>query len=116
MRVAKSFSIIILMVMMAGCAFLQEASSKQKAIAFNTTYNEQFEDYLSHFENGVVKENVSREERQILREKKQILTVIHPLLLMYSNYAETELNPNNVDMDTLEKTLIMLLAQFTEGG
>jgi ABC-type glycerol-3-phosphate transport system substrate-binding protein len=77
---------IVLALMLVGCAGMQkpeqsfsDMTPKQKVTIMMGIYNAQYDDYKLK----VAIPNLTEEEKQVLRTKKQVLTQVYPLIQSY---------------------------------
>jgi len=89
MRKARVLWILVLLAFV-GCAHLaekpwSERTPKEKAIWMDGIYNAQYDEY----EIRAARPDLTEDEREALRTKKQIFTEVWPLLKVYSKYAES---------------------------
>ena len=103
----KILTILLLVVFFLGvsCSMFPNIKSygdmttKEKATLFNRLYVEQYDDYVQMAAMG----NLSEEQKQIMRAKKNIFIKVQPLLLEYSNYAATgKLNTPGLEAEILK--------------
>lgn len=95
-------SVLITMCMMAmqGCATMggkswAQMSPKERATQLMGIYNDQYELYLREAKI----ENMTEEKKEVMREKKKLLTELYPYIGMYAQYAENDVfAPADVEM------------------
>lgn len=89
---------------------------KERATWMLSVYNSQFSDYMNTA--GFVKQEgkwvkvaepeLSEAQKKLMREKKKLLTDVHPAIKLYSGYAETGVIPD----DELETMIVSKLNQL----
>jgi hypothetical protein len=94
MIVRKSIYLIVVAFLLVGLAScmhkegslkpVSEMTPKEKATFFMSVYNSQAEDYKAM----VAKPNLTNEQKQVLREKKKVLTQVYPLIQSYTTYVD----------------------------
>lgn len=87
---------------------LSEMSGKEKATWMLSVYNAQYADYKVQ----AARTDLDEAKKEILREKKKILTEVYPLIKIYVGLVDTGVLPD-VDLETtiiqnLERLLGML--------
>ena len=95
----------VLVFLLTACATINiKMTDRDIASWMNSIYNAQYKDYLSWFNkdaqgNYVLKPNVPEAQKEVLRNKKEIFTKLHPLLITYSEYVKTGVVPTGVVID-----------------
>jgi hypothetical protein len=80
----KLIPVLVLLLLMgcAGVKPISEMSAQEKAAWFLTAYNAQYDSYLAQAAGPL-----TDTQREVLRAKRQVLTELHPLLLLYAKFA-----------------------------
>jgi hypothetical protein len=73
-------------------------SPKEKSIWMLSVYNSQYEDYKMQ----AIRTDLTEAQKEVLREKKDILTRVYPMISIYTGYAGTGIIPEK----ELEMTII----------
>lgn len=87
-----------------GCASMggkswAEMNPKERATQLMGIYNDQYELYLREAKI----ENLTEEKKEVMREKKKLLTEMYPYLEMYADYAKTDtFAPADVEMAVMK--------------
>jgi len=81
---------------------------KEKATWGMSIYNAQYDDYKFQ----VARLDLDEAQKDVLREKKKVLTEVYPVLMLYNGYAESGVLP---PMET-EVLMINLLTRLLELG
>lgn len=81
---------VLILNLIIGCASMgvkpiSEMSPKERGLFFLQVYNDQYEDYLAVVESP----NLTAEQKQILKKKKEILTAVYPMIKLYLSYIES---------------------------
>jgi hypothetical protein len=84
---------------------VSEMTPKEKATFFMGVYNSQAEDYKAM----VAKPNLTNEQKQVLREKKKVLTEVYPLIQSYTTYVDAGAMPT----PEVEASIMNLINQLT---
>ena len=108
--------IILLFVFSIGCASFDLAGTnrpdqmtiKEQATVWMSIYNAQYDDYKATVKRG----NLTENQKQILRVKKQVLTIAWDLLKTYAEYADTGQLPSR----QFEAQLSNIIEQLLLGG
>ena len=101
-RLQVSLVLVVAVLFLIGCPqgmkSLDEMTPQEKAVWMLSVYNAQYDDYLFQ----VDKPDLTEDDKKILREKKEILKEVYPLIELYTGYVDSGVIP------TLEtETLIM---------
>jgi hypothetical protein len=99
-------SVLLTMSLMAlqGCSYMggkswTEMSPKERATQVMGIYNNQYDLYLREAKS----ENLTETKKEVLREKKKLLTELYPYLEMYASYADTDtFAPADVEMAVMK--------------
>ncbi len=67
-----------------------EMSPMEKATFFMSVYNSQAEDYKAM----VAKPNLTNDQKQVLRNKKKLLSEVYPLIGAYTTYVDAGAMPD----------------------
>lgn len=83
-------------------------SPKEKSVWMLSVYNSQYEDYKIQ----ALRTDLTEAQKEVLREKKDILTRVYPMISIYTGYASSGIIPEK-DLETaivtnLETLLSML--------
>ena len=86
----------------------QDMAPKEKGVWMMSIYNGQYADYQAQ----ATRIDLNEAQKKILREKKEIMTEVYPLILTYVGYAESGIIPS-VSLETmivtnLERLLSMI--------
>lgn len=104
-NISVLIAILFLFVLLA-CPKMQainDMSSKEKAVWMLGVYNSQYSDYMITTGHNIdlngnwvkTKEvNLSEDQKQVLREKKKVLSELYPLIMIYDGYVEKGLVPD----------------------
>jgi len=84
---------------------VSEMTPKEKATFFMSVYNSQAEDYKAM----VAKPSLTNEQKQVLREKKKVLTQVYPLIKTYTSYVDAGAVPT----PEVEASITNLINQLT---
>jgi hypothetical protein len=104
-RITGLFVIIILM-FLAGCIGgtntegpkrIDEMTSKEKATWFMGVYNAQDKDYR----NVVARPNLTNDQKEILRKKKEIMIQVYPMIKAYGIYVDSGAIPTKATEDQI---------------
>jgi hypothetical protein len=99
MIVRKSIYLIVVVFLLVsfGCIHkegslkpVSEMTPKEKATFFMSVYNSQAEDYKAM----IAKPNLTNEQKQVLRKKKEVLTQVYPLIQSYTTYVDAGAVPS----------------------
>jgi hypothetical protein len=113
---AKKSTLVVLIVLFCVCAC--SASLKMKTSTWmNSMYSSQYDEYMTWFHKDsdgkyVTRRGVTEEQKEILREKKRLLTELHPLLTAYAVYASGMDAPEGFDMTVVEERAIFLINEL----
>jgi len=102
-KLQVSLALVIVAVFLMGCSTngiksLDEMTPQEKGTWMLSLYNDQYDDYLRQ----VSRVDLSDGEKDILREKKNILLEVYPLIELYTEYVDSGVLP-----PTETETLIM---------
>jgi len=121
-RAVFAVYMVALIILVNGCTYNLQITTKDTASWMNSIYNAQYNDYLSWFvkdANGnlVVKPDTPDTQKVVLNRKKAIFTKLHPLLITYSEYARTGIVPTGVIITDVEAQAIGYVNDLiAEGG
>jgi hypothetical protein len=93
-------ALVLLLASLYGCASMggkswAQMSPKERATQIMSIYNDQYELYLRE---AKIPE-LTEAKKEVLREKKKLLTELYPYIGMYSGYAEKDIfAPADIEM------------------
>ena len=104
--------ILLIMPVLTACPkdgkSFKDMSAKEKSIWMMGIYNGQYADY----EVQAARTDLDEAQKEVLRNKKKILTEVYPLIGVYSGYADSGIIPA-VDLESLiVQNLEQLLSMF----
>ncbi len=109
MKRLKVIPILLVLIFAVGCAGLQIRDKKmtpmETATWANGIYIAQYDSYM---EKAAWVENLTNEEKVLLRKKKSVLMELQPILKMYSEYVSTGRVPSR----ELENKIIHLIERL----
>lgn len=106
--------VMVLLFFMVGCAKFfalpegavpwEQMSPKDKAYVFNSTYNHLAEDYKYQ----ATMPNLSEAQKDLLKSKWAVMKEVYPLIVTYSNIANT----GGIPSPESEQAILMFLNQL----
>lgn len=84
---------------------VSEMTPKEKVTFFMSVYNAQADDYKAM----IAKPNLTNEQKQVLREKKEVLTQVYPFIQSYKTYVDAGAVPS----PEVEASIMDLINQLT---
>lgn len=103
-----TLALLAMLFVFVGCAGMQGAKSitdmtpKEKSAWMMKVYNSSYEDYKVQ---AAMADSLTDEAKDILREKKKVLTEVWPLIKTYNGYVDTGAIPDKI----IEEKIISLL-------
>ena len=83
-------------------------SPKEKSVWMLSVYNSQYEDYKVQ----AIRTDLTEAQKEVLREKKAILTRVYPMISVYTGYASNEVIPEKDLEMTIVSNLETLLSML----
>ncbi len=107
-------AIIVVLIFIVGCVTfnvegpkrISEMTPKERATWFLGVYNAQDKDYR----NMVVRSDLANDQKEILREKKKIMTQVYPMIKTYNIYVDSGAVPTKETEDQIIKLINDLTA------
>lgn len=107
--------VIIMLVFLSGCIFslkgespkrIDEMTPKEKATWFMGIYDAQDKDYR----NMVVRSDLTNDQKEILRKKKEVMIQIYPMIKAYNVYVDSGAIPTKIVEDQIIQLVNDLVA------
>ncbi len=130
----RSWMVLLVLALSVGCANMNVEMTQEKAsVWMNSIYFFQYDRYLNQvlrpdlpsevmaevkadpakITSGMMRTDLTDEEKKVLRAKRKILVELHPLLLAYAGYVKNgQIPPEEISARAMQ--LVTLLAKELE--